>query len=274
MDEIASSKDRLCCYDGTRLRFRGPARTLTDPYIAILGGSETFGKGLALPYPALLERKLGHQVANFGVMHAGVSIFSDEGWLIEKASASRLTILQILGAPNMSNRLYSVHSRRNDRFLGVSPALRELFPEVDFTEINFTGHLMRCLSEQPGPAFNALVQELKWAWVQRMKRLIGMIEGDVILLWISQRELSDISLEAETDPLLVDQTMLDELKDDVQALVQAIPGGASTLSHDKDASFTSPVPDQRHHDLAADALARAIRQLAFGQNLTEWQALA
>lgn len=92
-------------YDGSKLALRGPERDFTRPFVAVLGGSETFGKHVALPYPALLERRIGMPVANLGVMHAGVSLFSKERWLLDIASQAELTVIQVMGAQNMSNRL-------------------------------------------------------------------------------------------------------------------------------------------------------------------------
>jgi hypothetical protein len=54
------------------------------------------------------------------------------------------------GAQNLSNRLYTVHPRRNDRFLRASGILRTIYRDVDFTEFHFTRHMLdhlRCLSE-------------------------------------------------------------------------------------------------------------------------------
>ena len=180
----------MCTYDGCRLSFRGPATPMNEPYIAVLGGTEVFGRFVDHPLPELMAEWIGTPVANLGVAQAGLSLFSEEPWLLDAGSRSDVTVLQILGAQNMSNRLYSVHSRRNDRFLTVSPALREMYPEVDFTEINFTGHLLETLSHN-AQAFEKLIEELKWAWVQRMRRVLAMIQGEVILLWMSHRRPED-----------------------------------------------------------------------------------
>ena len=126
----------LCRYEGTKLSFRGPPKSFDVPYIAALGGSETFGPFVQAPYPTLLEEWLDQPVVNLGVRQAGVSLFAAEESLLDCASQADVAVLQVMGAGNMSNRLYSVHSRRNDRYLAVSPALKELFPEVDFTEFS------------------------------------------------------------------------------------------------------------------------------------------
>ena len=55
------------------------------------------------------------------------------------------TVLEVLGAANLSSRLYAVHRRRNDRFLHPSAELQKLYPEMDFTQFNFTGHMLSSL---------------------------------------------------------------------------------------------------------------------------------
>ena len=42
-----------CTYPDSKLMFRGPQRDLTSDYIAFLGGTETYGKFIAEPFPYL-----------------------------------------------------------------------------------------------------------------------------------------------------------------------------------------------------------------------------
>ncbi len=58
-----------------------------------------------------------------------------------------MTVIQVMGAHNMSNRFYAVHPRRNDRFLRASlGCCKTIYPEVDFTEFNFTRHMLTALA--------------------------------------------------------------------------------------------------------------------------------
>jgi hypothetical protein len=82
-------------------------------------------------------------------------------------------VLQIPGAQNLSNRLYTVHPRRNDRFLRASGILRTIYRDVDFTEFHFTRHMLdhlRCLSED---RFDIVRNELRVAWMARMQRVLS-----------------------------------------------------------------------------------------------------
>ena len=61
----------LCQYGLSRNIFRGPRKSFRGPYIACLGGSETFGQSVPAPFPILTERLIGETVVNLGVSHAG-----------------------------------------------------------------------------------------------------------------------------------------------------------------------------------------------------------
>ncbi|MBC7156036.1 MAG: hypothetical protein H5U20_00810, partial [Rhodobacteraceae bacterium] len=64
-----------CQYGTSRLVFRGPRRPLAGAQVVCLGGSETYGRFVARPWPALLESALGGAVINLGVMNAGADVF-------------------------------------------------------------------------------------------------------------------------------------------------------------------------------------------------------
>ena len=134
-----------CRYGTSRLVFRGPRRSLERPFIAILGGTETYGKFVPDPYPDLVEDEVGMSVINLGCMNAGPDVFLNDPAIAEIANRAEVTVLQLMGAINVSNRYYAVHPRRNDRFLHATPLLRAMFGEVDFTEFSFTRHMLRAL---------------------------------------------------------------------------------------------------------------------------------
>ena len=55
-----------CRYGMSKLLFRGPHRELDGPFCAVLGGTETYGKFVADPYPALVEQMTGLRMVNLG----------------------------------------------------------------------------------------------------------------------------------------------------------------------------------------------------------------
>ena len=76
-----------------------------------------------------------------------------------------MTVVQVMGAQNLTNRFYTVHPRRNDRFLRAAPDLQALYPEVDFTEFHFTRHLLRTLRWSSADRFEVVAEELRAVWV-------------------------------------------------------------------------------------------------------------
>ncbi|MFX0543963.1 DUF6473 family protein [Roseovarius sp. S1116L3] len=212
-----------CRYGTSKLLFRGPKRDLTGRYVAFLGGTETYGKFVPRPYPALVEAKMGVPCVNFGWPNAGLDVLLHDGDVIGAASRAEVTVLQVLGAQNMSNRYYTVHPRRNDRFVQASPLLRAIFPEVDFTEFHFTRHMLGCLAHIAPERFAAVRRELQDAWVARMKLLLSRIDGPIILLWMSahppQARADDPDLA--DDPAFVTCAMLAAVQGPKVEMVEA-----------------------------------------------------
>lgn len=266
-DEPAQELDyQLYTISDCRIAFRGPLPSLDDPFVAVLGGTEVFGKYVSSPFSDRVAQRTGRAVVNLGVAQAGLSLFSEEQVLLDLASKADVTVLQVLGAQNMSNRLYSVHARRNDRFVGVSPALRELYPNVEFTDIHFTGHLLGTLRNTSEAAFAVVVEELKWAWTQRMRRVLSLINSDVILLWLSDRKLGDTSDSLdEEEPCFVDRSMIEELEGSFSRLVEVVaPRGGSLDGKcypeaEKEAARYLPGPAV--HQQIADAISPVLAEL-------------
>ncbi len=251
------------------LTLRGPKKEPDGDYIAMLGGSETYGKYVQYPFPDLVEAVTGVQVLNLGVMNAGIGAFTDDENVSELCNRSKATVVQVLGAQNMSNPLYSVHARRNDRVLGATPALKELYQGLDLTEVHFTRHLMNKLRRLSEESFSEVREVLRDAWVSQMRKLLGQIEGEVMLLWISSRgpqEPEDLS--DPTDPLFVDRRMLAALKDQFHTLVEIRlldePDekklfGKIYAASEADAAMQMPGP--RAHGQIAQTIASALQPI-------------
>ncbi len=197
-----------CRYGNSKLLFRGPQRDLSRPFVACLGGTETYGKFIAAPFVDILQDRLGMTCANFGCVNSGVDVFLNDPFLPEAAGKSRVTVLQVPGAQNMSNRLYTVHPRRNDRFVSATTMLRAIYPEVDFTNFHFNKHMLNELRTLCGERYWILEQELRQAWTARMKTLLERISGRVVLVWISARAPNDAN-SILTDPMHVTGEMID-----------------------------------------------------------------
>ncbi|MCI2399705.1 DUF6473 family protein [uncultured Aliiroseovarius sp.] len=256
-----------CRYGKSKLLFRGPKRKLDTPYVAVLGGTETYGKFVEHPYAETLGEALNHTVVNFGCMNAGTDVFVNDQTVLDACSNAAVTVVQMTGAQNMSNRFYAVHPRRNDRFLRASNLLKTIYREVDFTEFNFTRHLLTTLRDVSPDKFAMVEQELKEAWVARMKTLISKIDGKIVLLWMSDHApgASDDAGIDGTDPLFVGEEMIAELKPFVAGVVEVAVGEDEIASGYDQMVFTDlEEPAARGmlgvtaHDFVAEHLAEVL----------------
>jgi hypothetical protein len=257
-----------CRYGASKLMFRGPKSRLTGAYAAVLGGSEAYGKFVAAPFPALLEQALGLPVANFGHMNAGPDIFASEPVVIDACSRARITVVQIMGAENMSNRFYAVHPRRNDRFLRASALMKTIFRNVDFNEFRFTRPMLAALRCHAPEKFELVEAELKAAWVGRMRLLLQKIEGKTLLLWVEGGGVCEPADGLGPAPLFVDERMLRAIRPFASGLVRFAPTAAALHSASdgmihapgEDAA-ASALPGPAVHAGIAAALVPAIRDL-------------
>ncbi|MGO4914253.1 DUF6473 family protein [Pseudogemmobacter sp. W21_MBD1_M6] len=220
-----------CRYGKSRLTFRGPRRGLEGRYIAALGGTETYGKFIRSPYPQRVEELSGITTVNFGCMNAGADVFIQDPTVLGACSGAHVTIVQVMGVQNMSNRFYAVHPRRNDRFLRASSLMKSIFRDVDFTDFNFTRHLLGTLYHQSPEKFEILREELKDAWYARMSALLGKIEGKTVLLWMAGHTPDDYDKVRQLgcDPLFVDRQMIERIRPLVTRVVEVVPSDAALM---------------------------------------------
>ena len=178
-------------------------------------------------------------------------------------------MVQVVGAQNTSNRFYAVHPRRNDRFLRPSRRMIEVWPDVDFTEIHFTRHLLKTLRASSPEHFERLRTELSEAWVARMRSLVREIGGRVVLLWMSDRRPEELAdLTGETGPLFVTRDMLEKLRPEVLDIVEVVApqryGAAETqgmVFPELERPAAESLPGPATHRLAAEALAPCLEAL-------------
>ena len=194
-----------CRYGTSKLIFRGPRRKLDGDYVAFVGGIETYGKFIPEPFPVLTEQETHIKSVNLGCVNAGLDAFARDQSMIDICTNAKITVIEIMGASNMSNRYYKVHKRRNDRFLQASGLLRDVYEDIDFTDFHFTKHMLDALAEEPDK-FESVEQELKMAWVARMTNFIEKIGSKVVLLWMSDEAPGTADLNSK--PSFVDRNML------------------------------------------------------------------
>lgn len=265
----AQTVDYLPCrYGRSRLLFRGPRRDLGLPYVAFLGGTETYGKFVPTPFPALCEVATGQVSVNLGCMQAGPDAWLNDPPSLDVAARAAVAVVQIPGALNLTNRLYSVHPRRNDRFLKAAPLLQTLFRDVDFTEFAFTRHMLGALAARSPEKFELVAEELRQAWRARMDSLLARLPCPKVLLWIGAEPPKPGPRAAglEGDPALVDRAMVDAIRplasDYVEVVLPppAVPDlidGIAIAPEDEAAARGLPGPAA--HLRIADALVPVLR---------------
>lgn len=211
-----------CRYGSSKLLCRGPRRALDRPYVAFLGGSETYGKFVQHPFAALVEDATGKPCVNLGSANAGLDAFVHDVELMRIATGADMKVVQVLSAQNLSNRFYRVHPRRNDRFLAASPVMASIYNEVDFTEFHFNKHLLCSLHLLSPNRFDVIRAELQQAWLSRMRLLLQSLGANTVLLWLRYQEdqHQDVHARLGPKPHLVNQSMLESLRSEVRAIVE------------------------------------------------------
>ncbi len=251
-----------CRYGMSRIFFRGPRRRLDQPYIAFIGGTETYGKFIDQPLPSLVEKEIKQTCVNLGCVNGGVDAFVNDPTIMAICHDAEATVVQVMGANYLSNRFYSVHPRRNDRFLRVSTVMQAIYDDVDFSDFTFTRHMLSSLYATSSDRFDIVVQELREAWVARMRNMLGQIGPRAVLLWFSKEALDDTPWNfrpngLQADPLFINQEMIDSLSDLVADVVVANPSEIA-LAQGTKGMFYSPMQQKA----AAEMLGVACHQEA------------
>lgn len=247
----------LCQYPGARVTYRGPPANLQRPYMAFIGASETFGPFVEAPFPTLIAEAYGVEVLNLGVRNAGPDVHLQSRAMLQLTSVAVATVVQVPLIPNLSNRFYRVHPRRNDRFLCITEELRALAPYVDLCDVNFIGHFWAELARQAPDVVSLVRQEVEEVWLDRMRLMLRHIKSPVYLLVIEKDVANPAAKWA------VSRTMLDALRSLVSQIVhvrpsqQALREGRSTLMF-SDAEFSKAsgaLNATAHKDVAHGVMA-------------------
>ena len=221
-----------CRYGESRLLFRGPRKRLDRPYLAFLGGTATYGKFVKRPFSMIVEKAMRQTCVNLGCVNGGIDAVLMDQQVIDICSGADMTVIQIMGAQAQSNRFYSVHPRRNDRFLGASTILQAIYHDVDFSDCAFTRHMLGKLHATSTDRFETVVGELREAWSARMRTLISRVGENVILLWFSDVPMSDVHWSQhpnhlQADPLFVTKAMVEDLRPLVRDIVEVTPSSTA-----------------------------------------------
>ncbi len=253
---IDSGEIELYRFGRSQQVFRGPRPSLKSPYIAFIGGSEPFGKFVASPFPKLVQKKIKTSCANWGTPGAGPGFFLKDPVILEACSNAEICVVQAMNAEPLSNRMYSVFPRRNQRIRGVSDALKSLYPKTDFSRFKYVSAMLKHLRQEDARAFQIVHSEMTAAWMARMLELLADIETTKILLWLDVKGVPSVITEDLVDSLAphVDQVLKIQIDEEMQG---GILGGASRESF----WMTRPV-----HELVANRLTPSIKSLMTGKS--------
>jgi hypothetical protein len=243
-----------------RARSRWPKPDSEPPYLVVLGGSATLGKSVAQPFPALVAAATGLQVLNLGTLNGGPDAYLSDPGVLNLISRAEAAVVQLTGAETLSNPYYSVHSRRNDRFLAARADLRALYPEVDVTEIHFARHLLHVLASTDAQRFARVVEALKTTWIARMQSLLEHLPPRRHLLWLSDAPPPESARSFGPEPLFIDKDMLETLRPHSGEVIVAVP---SATARSRDAAENplaedSGLPGPAAHREVAEVLAPLI----------------
>ena len=264
-----------CHYGNSRLVFRGPARNVKGDYIVFLGGTETYGKFIANPFPALIEQTLGMSCINLGQSNAGVDVFLNDTTILATAANAQQCVVQVTGANNLSNRYYSVHPRRNDRFLRASALMQSVFRDVDFTEFHFTRHMLRSLAQKAPDSFAMVIGEVQNAWLARMELLLDRIGPKAMLLWFADHAPGDRTslINVRDDPFAIERWMIERLRPRVSSVIEVVASPAALAQGARGMVFNEFEAPAAHgmlgpaaHEEAATAIIDALGPINANQN--------
>ncbi|WP_234899569.1 DUF6473 family protein [Ruegeria lacuscaerulensis] len=261
-------EDAVCRYSGSRLWFRGPERSLDTPYMACIGGTETFGRFVETPFASVLEDKLDRRCLNLGSLFCGVDALCRDSGLQSLMDKAELCVLQAPDLLGQSNRFYRVHPRRNDRFLAATDDLISLYPDVDFADVNFVHHLMALLRDHQDARFEAVADELRRNWLKQMRALLEKLDVPVILLCLQVVGQSDGGDPADEADVPLSLGLLDAVRPFCAAIVRetvSVSGQSDELEDMLFGTLQQPMAEYMigpaAHRTIAEALAGPIRDL-------------
>ncbi|WP_185020720.1 DUF6473 family protein [Histidinibacterium lentulum] len=262
---------QLGSYGISRLRFRGPRSALDRGQVAFVGGTETFGKFIERPFPALVAERTGMACINFGIVNAGLDAHLGDSAVMAACHDAALTVIEVTGAHNLTNRLYRVHPRRNDRFVRASPRLRELYPEVDFADFAFTRHMLAVLRATCAARFEVVRAEAQRVWVHRMREFARELPVQPLVLWFADRPPGAAEEVHGAEPLFVTRAMLEEIRPAVRGILEICPTpeirarGRDRMVHAPgEAMAAAMMLGPGAHEAAAAALAAELGHLLRG----------
>jgi LPS sulfotransferase NodH len=248
--------------------FRGPVVDLSAPYVAVIGGAQTFGRFVSRPFPSLLADRLDLPVLNLGIGGAGPRHFRSAEYRDVIANAETV-VVQVLSGRSASNSMFD-----NRASGGIAGHLAKDGSAIRSDKF-FSG-FMQTASESE---VRRIVAETRADYMAEFRSLLKCIERPKILFWFSTRQPDyedDYSAlpfgVLRSFPQLVNRTMVEELAalcDDRAECVsrEGLPQSLWESDSSIDGAQASAgmlenhyYPSPAMHAAAADALERPCRR--------------
>ena len=259
--------------------FRGPPADTSAPYLAFIGGAQTFGRFASEPYPTLLGARLGIPVLNLGAGGAGPRYF-EAPELLRLINGAEAVVVQVMSGRSASNSMFD-----NSESGAMIGRLRS-----DQSPLRSDAFFVKFAQSCSEIEFKKVVDETRDDYMSSFVKLLQNIVVPKILLWFSIRQPQYVddfkSLPfgvLKAFPQLVNGSMAKELaafSDEYVECVsdaglpnrlwqsdQPVPGLASKEGTLENRYYPSPAM----HGAAADALEAACRRF-LGRNKPSSQA--
>lgn len=250
-------------------------RALDGPYLTFLGGTAFYGKYAHSAIADQVEDATDLACVNLGILNAGVDAMKAPE-LVSVANGGCCTVVEVVGAQNLTNQFYRVHPRRNDRLVSTTRLFRQVFPEIDLSEVHFTRHLLRQIQTMAPNRYETVIEELRSAWVEGMADLLSRLNGPKVLMWISPQSGGDADTDPRAgegqEPLFVDVAAIQAVSGFVDALIEVretpqitAQGLAGMAFPEVEERAAQVVPRGALLAQSAMALLDPLQDLGFGQ---------
>lgn len=263
---------------------RGPVAADAGAPVIVLGAASTFGRLVERPFAQQVTEQYGIPTVNFGFAGPGPKVFEQFEEIINRHPCVVVTFFS--GRSVSTPFLQSDNQRKRIAIEGLtvsSPELQRAFARVNGTGIEIGDPIpvgaylparaawSAILHDFDQAHIKEMVQETRQAYLQSMRRLLGMIRGKKVLMWFSERQPAyTLSFDSVPGlfgkfPQLVDQALVETLALDADGYVECVtdrgmpfkirtPRDGKPYPRNIPSGINRNYPSQEMHDDAARAL--------------------
>jgi len=157
--------------------FRGPAPDLSRPFVACVGGAQTFGRFTTSPFPQQLAQRLHMPVLNLGLGGAGPR-YALRPEILAVLNRAQLVIVQYFSGRSASCSLFdnSMQGRNSGKYL---PNNKFMSYEQFFKDM---------VAREDPQLLARIVAETREDYVHSMREVAAKLQPPKIALWMSRRK--------------------------------------------------------------------------------------